>query len=500
MDSVIVAACLPAIAISLKGGSLEIFWVGTSYLLAQTIVVPVYGTFSDIFGRKSVIIFATCLFLLGSILCGCAQNMAWLIGARAAQGLGGGGILTLAGVIISDMTTLRERPKFASFIAFAWAFGTNIGVPVGGAIGEFSSWRWIFWINIPVCVLGIIGLVFALHLHQEISSLRSKLARIDYLGMSIFIAATTLLLYGLTTGGTAHPWKSASVLAPLVLGIIGLGIFVVVEWRVVAAPMVPMRIFSNRSASASYFGAFVHGLVLWSFTYYLIIFFLGARGDALFKSSAETLPGSAPVALSAVFAGIWVSKTLHFQKLTWIAWILITLGTGLNALMKPNSGSGILYGLRVIAGIGGGFLFQVPLFAVQSHMSNKEDLGIATSMITFFRSTGQAFGVAIGGTVFQNEFDRFVARAVTQGSLTEDFVISGAQATGAYGIIEMFPKVVVEVYRYIYSDALRTVWHVTTGIAGAGLLASLVIKDASMDKGHQSSQGFREGKVEENIA
>lgn len=150
-------------------------------------------------------------------------------------------------------------------------------MPVGGAIGEFTSWRWIFWINIPICVIGILGLSFALHLHQEVSSLRSKLARIDYLGIAIFIAATTLLLYGCTTGGTTSPWKSANVLVPLILGFVGLGIFVLVEWKVVKFAMVPMRLFLDGSSSASYFGAFVQGLVLWCFAYYMIIFVSNVR-------------------------------------------------------------------------------------------------------------------------------------------------------------------------------------------------------------------------------
>lgn len=145
-------------------------------------------------------------------------------------------------------------------------------VPVGGAIGEFTSWRWVFWINIPICVIGAAGIIYALHLHQEITSLRSKLARVDYLGISVFVASVTLLLYGLTTGGTSSPWSSAKVLAPLILGFAGLAGFVFVEWKVAKAPMVPLRIFANRSTNVSYIGAFVHGLVLWAFTYYLIIF------------------------------------------------------------------------------------------------------------------------------------------------------------------------------------------------------------------------------------
>ncbi|KKO98103.1 major facilitator superfamily transporter [Trichoderma harzianum] len=479
MDSVIVAATLAAITSSLKGNSLEAFWVGTSYLLAQTVAVPIYGTISDILylsGRKWVMVFAIVIFLLGSILCGCAQNMNWLVAARVVQGLGGGGCLTLTTVILSDITTLRERPKYLSMGAFAWALGTNIGVPVGGAIGQYTSWRWVFWINIPICIPSIAGIVYALHLVRDKSSFKSKAARVDYLGITVFIAATTLLLYGITTGGTTNPWNSASVLAPLVLGVFGLGVFLLIEWKVTKTPMVPLRIFNNRSGNTGFFGSFVHGLVLWASAYYIIIFFLGARGDPLFKSSAETLPGSAPIALSAVFCGIWVSRSLRFQKMTWLAWALLTTGTGLVALMKPNSSAGILYAIRIIPAIGGGFLFQLPLFAVQSTAAG-QDIGIATAMIAFFRSVGQAFGVAIGGTVFQNEFDRFLATAIAAGRIPPDFVITGAQAAGAYERINALPHTmhdVQETYRYIYADALRIVWYVTTGIAGMGFMVGLL--------------------------
>ncbi|KAJ4863499.1 major facilitator superfamily domain-containing protein [Trichoderma breve] len=496
MDSVIVAATLAAITSSLKGNSLEAFWVGTSYLLAQTVAVPIYGSISDILylsGRKWVMVFAIAIFLLGSILCGCAQNMNWLVAARVVQGLGGGGCLTLTTVILSDITTLRERPKYLSMGAFAWALGTNIGVPVGGAIGQYTSWRWVFWINIPICIPSIAGIVYALHLVRDKSSFKSKAARVDYLGITVFIAATTLLLYGITTGGTTNPWNSASVLAPLVLGVFGLGVFLLIEWKVTKTPMVPLRIFNNRSGNTGFFGSFVHGLVLWASAYYIIIFFLGARGDPLFKSSAETLPGSAPIALSAVFCGIWVSRSLRFQKMTWLAWALLTTGTGLVALMKPNSSAGILYAIRIIPAIGGGFLFQLPLFAVQSTAAG-QDIGIATSMIAFFRSVGQAFGVAIGGTVFQNEFDRFLATAMAAGRIPSDFVITGAQAAGAYERINALPPTmhdVQETYRYIYADALRTVWYVTTGIAGMGFLVGLLVRNENMDRGNYSKQTFQ---------
>ncbi|KFX94247.1 hypothetical protein O988_06403 [Pseudogymnoascus sp. VKM F-3808] len=366
--------------------SLEAFWVGTSYLLAQAVTIPIYGTISDIFGRKWVMITATSIFLFGSILCATAQNMDWLIAARVVQGFGGGGCLTLTTIIISDMTTLRERPMFLAFSAFSWALGTNVGVPVGGAIGQYTSWRWIFWINIPLCVLALAGILYALQLHQDVSSLKSKLARIDYLGILVFIGASTFLLFGLTTGGVMNPWDSPTTLAPLGIGIAGLGVFVIVEWKFAYEPMIPLRIFHDRTANSGYIGAFIHGLVLWAFAYYLIIFFLGARQHTLFLASAETLPGSAPVALSAV-------------------------------------------------------LCSVAVF-------------------------GQAFGVAIGGTVFQNKFDSFTNRAIREGTIPAVMKITGAQAAGSYDVIKLMPEAVQVAYQLVYSNSLELLWYVMTGIAG----------------------------------
>jgi len=183
--------------------------------------------------------------------------------------------------------------------------------------------------------------------------------------------------------------------------------------------------------------------------------------------------------------------------MTWLAWILLTTGTGLNALMKPDSNAGVVYGLRVIAAIGGGFLFQLPLFAVQSTTVN-EHLGIATAGITFFRSVGQAFGVAIGGTVFQNEFDRYVNQGVTDATIPKQYLITGAQAAGAYKVIGTFPKNVITVYRYVYADSLRTVWYVTTGIAAVGLFVSFLVRNESMDRGQQSKQAFNNQHKENN--
>jgi hypothetical protein len=189
-----------------------------------------------------------------------------------------------------------------------------------------------------------------------------------------------------------------------------------------------------------------------------------------------------------------VAKTLRFQKATWVSWIIAVAGTGLNALMRPNSNAGIVYGLRVIGALGAGFLFQLPVYAVHA-ASTDEDLGAATASITFFRSMGQAFGVAIGGTVFQNQFNLFVNRFVLEDRIPREFIITGAEAAGAYDTIATFPQSVQIAYQYVYADSLCVVWYVVTGIGGIGLLAGFFMQDESMDRGNNTRKGFKDDKV-----
>ncbi|KAK2799874.1 hypothetical protein FQN51_006475 [Onygenales sp. PD_10] len=483
LDSVIITAVIPSVAEDLGGSTVQLFWCGTGFLLAQTVTIPIYGTFSDIFGRKWALNIALGVFTFGSILCATAKSVQWLVAARVIKGLGAGGNLSLVSVIISDITTLQERGSFMSLVSLAWAVGTIAGVPIGGAIGERASWIWAFWINVPICVASFIGLTFSLRIKTASTTLKDKISRIDFLGIFVFVASTTSFLLGLTTGGTLYPWRSARVIVPLVAGVVGWVLFAWIEHKHAKEPMIPLRVFYDRTAAAGGFaGVFFHGLVLWSLSYYIIIFFLGATQHGLLHSSVETLPGMAFIAPFSITAGIIMSKTLRFQKIIWAGWIFMTIGTGLNALLKPYSNGGILYGVRIIMPIGAGLLFPTTTIAVQS-VQKGEDVGIATSVQVFSRSLGQAFGVALGAVVFQNEFDRLVKSAVERGEIGDGkYVILGSQADAVYKVIRTFPEQVQTVYRFVYADSLRTIWYVLTALAGVALLVSLVMRDESLNK------------------
>ncbi|TVY31639.1 Efflux pump [Lachnellula occidentalis] len=472
MDAVIVGACLAAIAEDLKSSSVESFWVGTSFLLAQTVAIPIYGTTSEIFGRKWLIIIAVSIFTFGSILCATAKTIDWLVGARVVQGLGAGGMIQLVQVILSDISTMSERGLYMAFAALAWSLGTNIGIPIGGAIGAYTSWRWIFWINIPICAISLVGLIICLNLQQDSSSFMKKLAQVDWLGLSFFTCASTLLLVGLTSGGVSHPWDSAEILAPLILGFLLFPAFIYIEWRVAVRPMMPLRIFKSRSAVTGFTTSFLQGLIVWCLTYYFIVFFLGAMQHGLLHSSAETMTTIAYSAPAGLVASIIVKRTRRFKYLILIGWALLVAGLGSNVTMHPDSSKAILYAPRCLASIGAGILFPMPLFAVQARQRG-EDVGIATIIQVFARSLGTAFGVGLGGVIFQNEWAKLVAKEVLEKKIPEDLLIPSNLAEIAYEVIREFPEPVQETYRWLYADTLKTVWWVMIGLSIVGFLISL---------------------------
>jgi len=190
---------IPAIATDLKGTStIEAFWCGTSFLLTSTVFQPTWASFSHIIGRKVVLLAALFIFTLGTLICSIAKKIAILLAGRCIQGIGGGGLVALTYVIVSDMVTLRERGKWFAMITLQWAIGSLIGPVIGGAFSEKTDWRWIFWFNIPFCVIAAIGIPVCLRLNHKEGSAWERLKSFDWFGSLIFVAAATSSLIPLT--------------------------------------------------------------------------------------------------------------------------------------------------------------------------------------------------------------------------------------------------------------------------------------------------------------
>jgi hypothetical protein len=430
------------------------------------------------------------MFLVGSIICAAAPNFSALIAGRAVQGLGGGGILVMSEIVITDITPLRERGKYYSLLGVMWALGTVLGPLLGGGFATSVTWRWIFWINLPFCGIALAVTPFTLRLHLEERHILEKLRRIDYVGILIFTASSTSLLLGLTFGGVNFPWKSYHVLVPLILGGLGLVGVLVFESLVPKHPMIRVQVFSNRAALFAYIQVFIHGLVLWCMIYFLPIFYQGTRGYSAISSGLALLPESLVIAPAASISGILISVTGRYLYLSWIAWAAMTAGLGLLVILDPFTSLGDLIGLNILVSFGAGILFASLNLSVIAPNTN-ENTPFAAAMLSFIRTLGQAFGLAIGGAVFSNQISQ-------QQKTNPDMAALGDVATQAIALVEYvrsLPSGPVKLsLEWVLTDAVRTIWYVMIGLAGFAFLLNFLIKEYSLDAQYESKQHIEKRK------
>ncbi|KAF2263055.1 MFS general substrate transporter, partial [Lojkania enalia] len=479
VDTVILATALPAITRSLRATSNEAYWCGTGFLLAQTVSQPLYGAFQEIVGHKRTMLGALSLFLFMSIFCATAQSITWLVATRV-QGLGGGGINAMVNVLVSDMVPLHERGTFAGLNNLAGAVGLVSGVVLGATFAEKSTWRLIFYINLPICTIAGTGLMLCLRIPRPTKPIRSEILKIDYLGAIILTPSLVALLYGITGGGgVLFAWSHPRIICALVIGAIGVVITIVCELKFAKYPMIPPIIFQDLTAVSGYFSAWIHGIVLWALAYYLILYFLIARGHSLLHAALEILPGIASIPFCAALFGIVMAITKHYKWLNVFAWVSLSVGIGLLALLTPQTNLGKAYGYQIVLAIGGGIIFPGRILAVQVSQQ-RENVPIATTMVSFFTSLGEAFGVGIGGSIFQNRWAARTESYLRSGVLPQEYVISSHAAEGSAAYIKTLPTVIQDIYRDIAAGSLRALWTTFAAFGVAAFFVSLVARNRSL--------------------
>ncbi|MEU2612918.1 MDR family MFS transporter [Micromonospora sp. NPDC007271] len=395
LDQTIVGTALPTIVGQL-GGINHYSWVVTAYLLASTASTPLYGKMADLRGRRPVFLFSIGTFLVGSLLAGLSQNMTQLILTRGVQGLGAGGLMTLAFTIISDVVSPRERGRYQGLFGAVFGLSSVAGPLVGGYFAQ-TNWRWIFYINVP---LGILAIVVCYHVMRLVPFEKRQHA-IDWLGALLLVAGVSCLLLALSWGGTQYAWGSGVIIGLFVAGAV-LGVLFVLQEARVSEPILPLRLFRSGTFALANSAGFVLGLVMFGSIIFIPLYLQIVKGASPTRSGLLMLPMMAGIIITSVLTGRAMSRIGRYKWFPVAGSAVLVAGMLLFRQLQVATSVWVAFGYMVVIGVGLGLCMQSLILAVQNAVDPR-DLGAGTSSATFFRSLGGSFGVAILGAVLSTQ-------------------------------------------------------------------------------------------------
>ncbi|MET9302226.1 MULTISPECIES: MDR family MFS transporter [Micromonospora] len=394
LDQTIVGTALPTIVGEL-GGINHYSWVVTAYLLASTASTPLYGKMADLYGRRPVFLFSIGMFLLGSLLAGLSQDMTQLIVTRGVQGLGAGGLMTLAFTIISDVVSPRERGRYQGLFGAVFGVSSVAGPLVGGYFAE-NNWRWIFYINVPLAILAI---VVCWHVMRLVPFERRE-HTVDWIGAALLVAGVSCLLLALSWGGAEYAWGSGVIVGLFAAGAV-LGVLFVVQEARTREPILPLRLFRSATFALANGAGFVLGLVMFGSIIFIPLYLQIVKGASPTRSGLLMLPMMAGVIVTSVLTGRAMSRIGRYKWFPVAGAAVLVAGMLLFQQLQVDTSLWLAFGYMVVIGVGLGLCMQSLILAVQNAVSVR-DLGAGTSSATFFRSLGGSFGVAILGAVLSS--------------------------------------------------------------------------------------------------
>ena len=463
LDATIITTALPRISDAI-GGQAQYVWIANSFVLASTVVQPLYAQLSNIFGRRNPMLIALALFSLGSGIAGGARNVATLIAGRSVQGLGSAGLFVLADLIVCDLVPVRERAKYMGIVISTGSIGTTLGPIIGGALAQ-SSWRWVFYINLPLAIPALIAMVFFLRLkHEREPTWKHALKRVDFVGALIFIPSMTALLLGLVMGGQVHPWSSWRIIVPIVLGAVGWIAFHVHQASPMCKePSVPPRLFNNRTSAVGFFLCFSSSMLLNWAVYFLPFYFQAVKGVSPLLSGVYVLPFSLFMIPSAMAAGILLSKLGQYKPIHWAGFALASIGFGLFSILDANSHRAAWVCFQIIASVGLGLILTSILPAICAPLS-EEDVATANGTFSFLRSFGFIWGITLPSIIFNSQFNHYSQR-ISDGSLRSELTGGAAYGYASSGLIGSLTGSSHSQVVSVYTDALQSVWRGGIGFA-----------------------------------
>ena len=390
LDQTIVSTALTTISRDFH--RLDLYsWVVTAYLLTSTASTPLYGKISDQFGRKRIFQASIVIFLIGSALSGLAQNMYQLIAFRAVQGVGAGGLLTLALAIVGDVIPPRERGRYQGYFGAVFGVSSVLGPLIGGFLVDQASWRWVFYVNLPIGAVALVVVNRVLRLDDI-----PRRSKIDVAGSVLIVSGVSLFLIGVQVAGGAARITGAAY----AYGITGLVLVAAFVWWEARAPepIIPLGLFRNRVFTVANVVGFITGCVMFGALIFLPLYFQTVRHVSPTASGLRLLPMLAGMLITSISSGRLVSKFGRYKLFVNTGTAVLACGIGIMTTITVNTGAWALAGMLFLIGVGLGLFMQTLILAVQNSIPY-ENMGVGTASVTFFRTLGGAVGAAVLGAI-----------------------------------------------------------------------------------------------------
>ncbi len=497
LDQTIVSTAMPRVIADLQGFD-RYTWVSTAYLLTSTVMVPIYGKLSDLFGRKPIFLFGIVVFLIGSALSGASQSMNELIAFRALQGIGAGALMPIAIAVVGDLFTPRERGKWQGLTGAVWGFSAIVGPTLGGWITENTSWRWVFYVNLPI---GIIAMLVLILLMPALRGVEKKVS-IDYTGAAMLIAGTVALLLGFTWAGTQYDWLSPQIIGLFAGAVIVLTAFVIYEAlleRRGGQPIIEPSLFKNSIFSVSTIVTIIFGMSLFGSIFFIPLFVQGVIGTSATNSGLILTPLMLTSIVGSVVSGQLVSRLGKYKWLAILGMIISVAGGVLLVRLGVHSTNNDVLLAMLVMGLGMGFGMSLYTLVVQNALPRK--IGQATSALIFFRSIGGTIGLAAMGSAMTSAYlptftnalpaaakqlpakalavfnnPQVLLSADTKAQLQSAFAAYGPQGRAIFNSI-------IEAVKMGLAQGIHNVFVLSLGIMIAGLVAVLFLKEIPLRGG-----------------